>query len=80
MSADKREQLTLALKPVGADLGEAGRDDDQRADAMPKRRLGRVEHCSSGRADDREIDGVGTSVIAASPRTPATESPLRLIG
>ena len=42
--AHEREQPLLALGALGADLGEAGRDDAERAHARCERRLGRVEH------------------------------------
>ena len=46
MLADEREQLLLALDAFAARLGEAGRDDDERADAGRERLLGRVEHAA----------------------------------
>ena len=49
MLADEREQALLPLDAFAARLGEARRDDDERADAGRKRLLGRVEHSSPGR-------------------------------
>ena len=59
MRADEREQALLPLAALGAGLGEAGRDDAQRTDPLPERRLGRVEHLSAGNADHRQVDRIG---------------------
>ena len=57
--ADEVEQALLALTALGADLGEAGRDDAECLHAARERRLGRVEHERPGQADDCEVGHLG---------------------
>ena len=57
------EQLLLARDALGADLGEARRDDAERAHARAERRFGGVEHVLAGDADHGEVDGSGISSI-----------------
>src|SRR5262249_52938306 len=59
MSADEREQTLLPLRPFAARFGEAGRDDDERANARRERLLCRVEHQLSWETDNSEVDGIG---------------------
>ena len=58
MGADESEQLTLPLVAGGADLGEPGGNDDQRAYALAERRLGCVECGGRRNADDGQVDRV----------------------
>ena len=44
---------------LAADLGEAGRDHDERADALAQRLLGRAQNGRAGQRDHGEIDRVG---------------------
>ena len=55
--ADEREQPLLPLDALAADLGEPGRDDDERADAAAQRVLGGGEHVL---AREREITARST--------------------
>ena len=57
--AHEREQLLLPLDSLAADLGEAGRDHDERADALAQRLLGRAEHRRAGQRDHGQVDRVG---------------------
>ena len=57
--ANEAEQALLALAALGADLGEAGRDDAERLDAAHERGLGSVEHVRPRQADDCEVDDLG---------------------
>ena len=57
--ADEREQPLLALGALAPDLGEARRDDDERADALAERLLGGFEHGRGRQRDHGEVDGVG---------------------
>ena len=67
----EREQSFLSLDPLPADLGEPGRDDDERAHALPQRLLGRLEDGRGRERDDGQVDRVGDLFdrpIAANPR------------
>ena len=59
VGADEREQLLLPLDSFAADLGEAGRDHDERANALAQRLLRRAEDRRGGQRDHREVDRVG---------------------
>ena len=64
-----------------ADLGEAGRDHDESADALAHRLLSRPDDRRARKRDHGEIDRVRDLLDRAStPRTPATGSPSRLTG
>ena len=54
--ADEREEPLLPLGSLAARLGEAGRDDDERAHAGRERLLGRLEHLLARHADDGQVD------------------------
>ena len=79
--ADEREQPLLALDALAADLGEAGRDDDERAHA---RRAAPASAARARRPPGRQITarstGSGISSTDVYARTPATGSPSRLTG
>ena len=55
---DEREQPLLPLGSLAADLGEAGRDHDERPHAAPERVLGRREHVLPRHRDHRQVDGI----------------------
>ena len=56
--AHERKQPLLPLDTFAADLGEAGRDDYERADAAAKRILGGREHVLSRNRDHGQVDGI----------------------
>ena len=59
VGAHEREQLLLPLQAFAADLGEAGRDHDERADALAQRLLRRLDDRRAGKGDHREVDRIG---------------------
>ncbi len=68
MLARELDQPLLAPPALGADLGEAGGDDAERADAGLERFLRCAEHVLAGQADHGEIDllrDVGDARVAA---------------
>ena len=56
VGAHERQQLLLAGDALGAGLGEARRDDAQRARPRAERFLGSGEHEVAGKADHAEVD------------------------
>ena len=57
VASHERQQLLLPGEPGGAGLGEACRDDADRADPGVERLLRRSENPVTGHTDDREVDG-----------------------
>ena len=62
------EQLVLARTALGSDLGEAGREHDERAHALGGALAGGLEDGGRGHGDDRELD-VALDVGDASARS-----------
>jgi hypothetical protein len=56
VGANEGKQPLLVLQALGADLGEARRDDADRLDAARKGGLGGVEHERSRQADECQVD------------------------
>ena len=59
VGADEREQLLLPLHAFAADLGEAGGDHDEGANALAQRLLRRPENRGARQGDHGEIDRIG---------------------
>ena len=59
VGAHEREELLLPRAPLRAELGKAGRDDAERADAGAQRFLRGREHVLARQAEDGQVDLVG---------------------
>ena len=71
MGPDEREQPSLALDPLAADLGETGGDDDERSHTVPERIFGCGVHMLAGDRDHDEVDAVldvGDRAVATDAR------------
>ena len=73
-----REQLVLARTALRADLGEAGRQDDERAHALRRALAGGLDHRRRGHRDDGELD-VALDVGERADRRPAGDLPVARI-
>ena len=58
MGAHERQQLLLSLCSLAPDLGEPGRDHDERPHAVAESFLRRTQHVLARHRDHRQIDGV----------------------
>ena len=59
MGANECKQLLLPLGAFAADLGESGRDHDERSHSLAERVLRCVEDVLTRHSDHRQVDGIG---------------------